>query len=80
MDSDPTNTYIAIKELQSFIDRYPESTKVKKCNDLIDELRFKLSLKDFENAKQYYTTSNFKSAIIALDNPAVSWIVGTPRL
>lgn len=65
---DPTNNYRAIKELQSFIDRYPESIRVDTCNDLIDELRFKLSLKAFENAKQYYTTSNYKSAIIALDN------------
>ena len=65
---DATNTYRAIKELQSFINRYPKSERVKKCNILIDELRSKLSLKAFENAKQYYTTANYKSAIIALEN------------
>ena len=70
---DATNTHRAIKELQSFIDRYPTSSRVEKCNELIDELRAKLSLKAFENAKQYYTTSNFKSAIIALDNVLINF-------
>ena len=70
---DATNTHRAIKELQSFIDRYPTSDRIEKCNKLIDELRDKLSLKAFENAKQYYTTSNFKSAIIALDNVLIDF-------
>ncbi len=70
---DATNTHRAIKELQSFIDRYPSSNRIEKCNELIDELRTKLSLKAFENAKQYYTTSNYKSAIIALNNVLIDF-------
>lgn len=70
---DATNTYRAIKELQAFVDRYPASSRIEKCNNLIDELRAKLSLKAFENAKQYYVTSNFKSAIIALDNVLIDY-------
>ena len=70
---DATNTNRAIKELQSFIDRYPTSERVNNCNDLIDELRGKLSSKSFENAKQYYTTFNYKSAIIALDNVLIDF-------
>lgn len=70
---DATNTHRAIKELQSFIDRYPTSIKVAECNELIDELRAKLSLKAFENAKQYYTTSDYKSAIISLDNVLIDF-------
>ncbi|MEC9210011.1 MAG: outer membrane protein assembly factor BamD [Bacteroidota bacterium] len=70
---DATNTHRAIKELQSFIDRYPTSARIEKCNELIDELRAKLSLKAFENAKQYYSTSNYKSAIIALDNVLIDF-------
>ena len=65
---DATNTYKAIKELQKFINAYPTSSKLKKCNSLIDELRGKLAKKDFENAKQYFITENYKAAIIALDN------------
>jgi outer membrane protein assembly factor BamD len=70
---DATNTYTAIKQLQSFIDRYPISKRVAKCNELIDELRAKLSAKAFENAKQYFITSNYKSAIIALDNVLIDF-------
>ena len=64
---------MAIKELQSFINRYPDSDKVIECNSLIDELRNRLSKKAFENAKQYYLTSNYKSAIIALDNVLIDF-------
>ena len=70
---DATNTYRAIKELQSFIDRYPTSSRVEKSNGLIDELRAKLSLKAFNNAKQYYKTSHYKAAIIALDNVLIDF-------
>ena len=70
---DPTNTYKAIQELQSFVNRYQTSDKVDECNRLIDELRANLSLKAFENAKQYYTTSNYKSAIIALNNVLIDF-------
>ncbi len=70
---DATNTNRAIKELQSFVDSYSNSSRVEECNQLIDELRSKLSLKSFENAKQYYTTSNYKSAIIALDNVLIDF-------
>ena len=70
---DATNTYRAIKELQLFVDRYPSSDRIADCNLLIDELRDRLSLKAFENAKQYYITSNYKSAIIALDNVLIDF-------
>ena len=70
---DATNTYRAIKELQAFIDRYPQSTRIAECNELIDDLRARLSLKAFENAKQYYVTSNYKAAIIALDNVLIDF-------
>ena len=70
---DDTNTHRAIKELQAFADRYPTSKRVEKCNILIDELRNKLSLKAYENAKQYYTTSNYRSAIISLNNVLIDF-------
>jgi outer membrane protein assembly factor BamD len=70
---DATNNYKAIKALQAFINKYPDSDRVEPCNTLIDELRAKLSKKAFENAKQYYTTENYKSAIIALDNVLIDF-------
>ena len=42
---DQTNTYDAMKELQVFINRYPQSSRVELSNELIDKLREKLELK-----------------------------------
>ena len=76
---DATNNYKAIKELQAFADRFPLSDRVEKCNILLDELRSILSKKAFENAKQYYTTENYKSAIIALENVLIDYPSYTKR-
>ena len=76
---DATNNYKAIKELQNFVDRFPISDRVEKCNVLLDELRAILSKKSFENAKQYFTTENYKSAIIALENVLIDFPSYTNR-
>ena len=70
---DPTNNYKAIKEIQRHIDDYPNAENVIECNLLIDKLTAKLSRKAFENAKQYFSTENYKSAIIALENVLIDF-------
>lgn len=65
---DQTNTKNAIKEFQSFIDQYPQSPRVDSCNKLMDELRYKLELKDFEITQQYYQLSDWKSCVVASKN------------
>lgn len=65
---DQTNTRKAINELQLFMSRYPNSKRVTKCNELMDELRDKLAEKSFRNAKLYYELSNFKAAVVSLKN------------
>ncbi|HLV24563.1 MAG TPA: outer membrane protein assembly factor BamD [Moheibacter sp.] len=65
---DQTSTYSAIDELQSFINSYPESSKVEEANGYINELRQKLEKKAFEIAKIYYKTLKYKAAGIAFDN------------
>ena len=67
------DNYKAINELQEFIDKYPESSKIDTCNILIDQLTDKLSKKAFENAKQYFITENYKAAIKALDNVIIDF-------
>jgi outer membrane protein assembly factor BamD len=74
---DQVDTYKAIDKLQEFIDRFPESTYLAEANTIAKELRNKIEKKAFENAKQYNTISDYKSAIIALDN-FVSDFPGTP--
>lgn len=65
---DQTNTESAINELQSFLNSYPASEKVKNINELIDELTYKLEFKAYENAKQYYKIADYKAANVAFDN------------
>ena len=65
---DQANTYLAIQELQRFMNRYPGSLRVEESNRLIDELQDKLVKKSFESASLYYKLGEYKAAITALQN------------
>jgi len=65
---DQTDTNKAIGKLQNFIDTYPNSPYFAEANATLKTLTDKIEKKVFENAKQYNTISDFKSAIVALDN------------
>lgn len=74
---DQKETYEAIDKLQTFIDKYPSSTYLLEANELMKTLREKIERKAFENAKIYNTISNYKAAIVALDN-FINDYPGTP--
>ena len=63
---DQTETRSAIDELQLFMDRYPSSALRDSSQAMVDNLRSKLELKAFENARLYHKTGNYKSATIAM--------------
>ncbi len=65
---DQTLTAQAIVSLQDFITRYPNSTRVKAFNELIEELTIRLHDKNFINAYTYYKIGKYKSAVIAFKN------------
>jgi outer membrane protein assembly factor BamD len=65
---DQTNTYKAIIQLQLFADRYPSSSKLEECNQLIDRLESKLELKYYETAKMYFFMDEFKAAVTSFRN------------
>lgn len=65
---DQTSTYLAIDQMQAFINRYPKSSRIKQCNEIIDKLRHNLEKKAFEGAKLYYKIGDYKAAVIALKN------------
>jgi outer membrane protein assembly factor BamD len=65
---DQENTVKAIQELQLFINRHPESGRLKEANDLIDQLRYKLETKALYNSKLYYDMGDYKAAIISFKN------------
>jgi outer membrane protein assembly factor BamD len=64
---DQTDTYRAIQEFQLFINEYPNSTRVEEANQKIDQLREKLEMKAYENAKLYFKTGDYKAAIVAFN-------------
>ena len=74
---DQVDTYKAIDKLQEFIDKYPNSTYLAEANKTLRELNIKLEKKVYENALQYNTIMDYKSAIVALDN-FISDYPGTP--
>ena len=65
---DQTSSYEANKELQLFINYYPQSDSLERCNELIDKLRYKLQKKDFEISRLYYKTENYLAAITSFKN------------
>jgi outer membrane protein assembly factor BamD len=74
---DQTDTTKAIEKLQAFIDTYPNSTYLAEANTIVKTLNEKIERKVFENAKGYNTISDFKSALVALDNFIADY-PGTP--
>jgi outer membrane protein assembly factor BamD len=65
---DQTETKSAMKELQSFINKYPESKRKEECNQLLTKLREKLEQKYYEISKQYYFLEDYSSAITSFEN------------
>ena len=65
---DQTDTYKAIRQFQLFINKYPNSSRVKESNELMDQLRLKLATKAFDNAKSYFNRSDYKAAVVAFRN------------
>jgi outer membrane protein assembly factor BamD len=65
---DQSSTMEAIRELQSFINRFPASERVEEANELIDELRFKLETKRYNKATMYLRISDYIAAATTFEN------------
>ncbi|MBC8319706.1 MAG: outer membrane protein assembly factor BamD [Bacteroidetes bacterium] len=65
---DQTSTYIALRELQSFIDMYPKSAKVEEVHRLMDELRGKLEVKNYNIGMLFYKMGDYQAAITSFEN------------
>jgi|APGre2960657404_1045060.scaffolds.fasta_scaffold00496_3 outer membrane protein assembly factor BamD len=63
LDQDETN--VAINNIQQFVNEYPNSTLIDSCNHIIDNLRLKIEIKEFEMVKLYSKTESFKAAVTA---------------
>ena len=65
---DQTNTYKAINQIELFVSRYSQSTRITGCNDMLDKLRVKLETKAFETARLYYNMEDFKASTYEFRN------------
>lgn len=65
---DQTDTKAAMREMQLFVNKYPNSTRLEECNKLLDEMRSKLEKKAYENAKLYYFLQDYKAAVVSFAN------------
>lgn len=65
---DQKDTRDAISELQSFINRFPNSTRVEEANNLIDELRLRLETKAFQTAMMYFNIGDYIAAARTFNN------------
>jgi len=65
---DQTYTEKAIDAFQLFVNTYPTSSRVEKCNNLIDEMRLKLEKKAFGEGQLYYNLRQYQSATQSFEN------------
>ncbi|HEY0975979.1 MAG TPA: outer membrane protein assembly factor BamD [Flavobacteriales bacterium] len=70
---DQVDTRTAISQLELFMVRYPETALKDSCNNLIDQLRAKLEVKEYKAAKQYLHTRNYRAASVALQSFMKHW-------
>ena len=68
IELDQEDSYMAIKEFQSFIDLYPQSVYVDSANRLIDTLKYKIVEKDFNICMLYYKMEEFQAAITSFES------------
>jgi outer membrane protein assembly factor BamD len=60
---DQHETELAINNLQQFINRYPESSLIDSCNQIMDRLRLKMEKKDYEAVKLYVKMQDYRAAV-----------------
>lgn len=63
-----SQTLKAIEDFQIFVNTFPNSDKVEKCNQLIDEMRLKMEEKEYSQGELYYNLGKYVSAIVAFEN------------
>lgn len=65
---DQIPTHQALDAFRLYMIHYPKSTRIADCQRIISELNEKLMEKSYLSAKLYYNLSDYKAAIVALNN------------
>lgn len=61
---DQEYTHSAIRKLQQFLEEYPKDKYVPEATQKLNELRKKLSKKDYKNGEIYYKMGDYEAAIV----------------
>lgn len=70
---DQTNSDKAVTGFQLFVNTFPNSERVEECNNLIDELRKKKEIKEFESGKLYFNMKKYSAAVVTLENMLLTY-------
>ncbi len=70
---DQTISKTAIEDFQTYINTYPQSTKIQECNRLIDELRNKMATKAFHEGTLYHQMTQYASAVKSFQNLMIDY-------
>ena len=65
---DQTSTHTAIKQLNSFMERYPNSDSLNRVQELLTDLNNKLEEKDYNICRLFYRMENYSAAITSFEN------------
>ena len=65
---DQTNTHNAIKQLNNFIERYPNSDSLDRVNKLLTDSNDQLEEKDYNICRLFYRMENYSAAITSFEN------------
>lgn len=65
---DQSYTTKSIESFQLFVNTYPNSSRVEKCNTLIKEMRIKMEQKAYAEAELYYDLRQYQSATKSFQN------------
>ncbi|HZF65762.1 MAG TPA: outer membrane protein assembly factor BamD [Chitinophagaceae bacterium] len=65
---DQSNTQKTIGMMQTFINTHPGSPRIKEANDIIDNLRKKLEIKDHKAAQLYFDIGQFRAAAVSFSS------------
>lgn len=76
---DQSFTRLAVKELEHFVEQYPNSVHIPEVNGYLDVLRAKLMKKDYEIALEYYRIEAYHAAYEALGSYLNEYFDATNR-
>jgi outer membrane protein assembly factor BamD len=65
---DQETTHKAISEFAIYMSRYPQSERLKECNEYMEELRTRLEEKSYNTAMLYYRVGKYKAAVVTIRN------------